>query len=139
MPPTRRVTYGHAQRDFIAHVRGKIDRNGAEFLKEQNWRKIKPPGGRNAFGINNKKVTAESFYVKALAVFVPHLLIPGHVPTCPHCEKATHVDVTGKHVRWINSPKLLFGVRSHSYLDTKLYYCHRCSKRFAGYDKKSMQ
>ena len=42
-------------------------------------------------------------------------------------------------VKWIRQPKICFGLRSHRYLDTKLYYCDGCKRRFAGYDKKSLQ
>ena len=72
-----------------------------------------------------------------MAVWVPHLIIHNHVPACPNCKKNKYVDVTK--ARWINSPKILYGVDSHRYLDTQLYPCHGCARRFAGYNKASMQ
>jgi hypothetical protein len=41
--------------------------------------------------------------------------------------------------RWINCPKILFGIGSFRYFDTMLYYCVKCKSHFAGYNKKSMQ
>jgi hypothetical protein len=79
----------------------------------------------------------ESFYVKAVAVWVPHLLFSNHVPCCPNCKKRDYVDPSRG--RWINAPKLLFGLQRHRYLDTWLYSCRGCTRSFAGYNKQSMQ
>jgi hypothetical protein len=86
---------------------------------------------------NKKTTTVEAFYVKPLAVWVPHLLIKNHIPCCPHCKKNNDVDVVK--ARWINCPKILFGIMRHKYLDTMLYPCRACKKHFAGYNKLAMQ
>ena len=87
--------------------------------------------------MSSKNVTAESFYIKPIAAWVPDKLFPSHVPVCPRCETSRFVDV-GK-ARWINNPKVLFGMDTHRYLDTKLYPCGCCNKRFTGYNRDSMK
>ena len=78
----------------------------------------------------------DSFYVKRLAVWVPHLLIKDHVPKCPDCQQGSHVNVN--QTRWVTSPKVLFGLSSHRYIDTVLYKCRACRREFAGYNEESM-
>ena len=117
-----------------------MDSNAKSFLKGKDWRNIQPCGGRYVVGtISASPLAVESFYIKPVAAFVPHILIPNHTPSCPHCECSKDVDTFGSNVKWIKQPKVLFGVSSHRYLDTKLYYCQGCNRRFSGYDKKSMQ
>ncbi|CAB9521923.1 hypothetical protein (Partial), partial [Seminavis robusta] len=61
----------------------------------------------------------------------------GVMPTCPHCKCNKYIDIGRS--RWIESPKILFGIDSHRYLDTKLYYCRNCTKHFNGFNKTSLQ
>lgn len=131
--------FSTAQWTFIKKVRGKVEKDHVTFFKENNWRNIYHSGGQNDSNILNdgKKVKPDSFYVKAVAVWVPHLLFKNHTPCCPYCKKNSHVNVNRS--RWINTPKLLFGVHCHKYLDTVLYPCSRCCRKFAGYNKQSMQ
>ena len=133
--------YGTAQKAFIDKVRGKITRDPRGYFKQQNWRNIEPSGGKYDSDVLNAKskktTTVEAFYVRPLACWVPHLLIENHVPKCPHCKKSDQVDLTK--TRWINSPKILFGIGTHKYIDTMLYPCQRCRRHFAGYNKQSMQ
>ena len=84
-----------------------------------------------------KAVSAESFYVRPMAMWVPDRLIPNFVPSCPHCKSNQHVEVSK--ARWQNSPKVLFGVNGYRYLDTKLYPCRSCKRQFAGYNPQSMK
>jgi len=72
-----------------------------------------------------------------MAVWIPPLLIAGHIPSCPHCKKNTHVDVES--ARWVSFPKLLFGIKHHRYLDTKMYPCRACKCEFTGYNKQSLE
>jgi hypothetical protein len=72
-----------------------------------------------------------------MAVWLPDRLIANFVPTCPHCKSNRHVDVIK--ARWQNSPKVLFGLKGHKYLDTKLYPCHQCKRQFTGYNPESMK
>jgi hypothetical protein len=91
-------------------------------------------GGRSSS--LTKSTFVEDFYVKPIAAWVPHLLIPGYIPCCPNCSTAKYVDI--QRARWINSPKILYGVPTHRYLDTLLYYCSKCRRRFCGYDRTSL-
>jgi hypothetical protein len=131
MPPN--LPYSLAQKAFIDKTRNLIDGDDS-FFDCHDWRCIQPPGGRNSS--LRKAVDTDSFYVKALAVWLPERLIPGHVPTCPHCGSSQFVDI--HRARWINMPKVLYGLALHSYLDTKLYPCSSCNKRFCGYDSTSI-
>lgn len=131
---------GPAQWSFIKKTRASIDHDAKAFFRQQNWRTIAPKGGcndSNLLNVNGKKVTVESFYVKALSVWIPHVLIQHHVPTCPHCKSKSHVDVVK--ARWTNCPIVLFGISSHRYLDTVLYPCQKCRRHFSGTNKKSME
>jgi hypothetical protein len=131
----------HPQWDFLKGIRAQIKNDAGLFFKQNNWRMIMPPGGRyDNYLLNSTSsatTTVEAFYVKPVACWAPHLLIANHVPCCPHCKKRDEVDIVS--ARWINSPKVLFGVERTSYLDTFLYPCGRCKKTFAGYNKSSMQ
>ena len=133
--------YGPEQQSFIAKVRSQVDSDSKAFISSCDWRCVNPKGARHDSTLQNasvsKKTRVEAFYVKSLAVWVPHLLFNNHVPSCPHCKKSDHVDTSRG--RWINTPKILYGLHRHRYLDTWLYPCRRCSRHFAGYNKASMQ
>ena len=81
------MKYGKAQDDFVKHIRASIDANPDHFFDDKDWRNLTIKGGRHV-GLTNRKLEAASFYVKPVAAWVPHLLIPGHVPSCPKCEQA---------------------------------------------------
>ena len=129
----RYAKYSCAQDRFIRRTRLEIDSN-PNYFDVHDWRRLHPKGGRNAS--LKRPVSLESFYVKPVASWVPDKLFENHVPSCPHCKSNRSVDCVG--ARWINSPKILFGISSHSYLDTKLYPCRRCGRRFTGYNRESM-
>jgi hypothetical protein len=131
--------FGPKQWAFITKTRANIKNDPRAFFAENNWRNIMPMGGKNdsnLFCVNNK-ITVEEFYPRGIACWVPHLLISNHVPTCPRCKLKDHIDLVKS--RWINYPKILYGVTSHRYLDTMLYYCVKCDGTFSGYHKKSLQ
>ena len=132
-PRNPRVKYPPAQERFVKRTRDAIDSNPAYF-DTHDWRSIFPSGGTRSS--LTKPVSTESFYVKPIAAWVPDKLFEHHVPCCPRCRSNRYVDVKG--ARWINTPKILFGVSTHKYLDTKLYPCRGCSKRFTGYNRESM-
>ena len=92
--------------------------------------------GRNS-QMDGKAMWVGAFYVKGLVAFVPHLILPGHVPSCPHCRNSKWVDTPSS--RWIKTPKICFGINTHKYLDTKLYKCTRCARSFTGYNKRSLE
>jgi len=130
--------YCNAQAIFIKSVREAMDADAKKFLHDKDWRNILPKSARQGTA-SKKQLDVSSLYVKPVACFLPHAIIPGHIPVCPRCESADKVDTHGSYVRWIRTPKTLFGLNTHRYLDTKFYWCSACRKRFAGYDKRSMQ
>ena len=132
----RRAQYGVAQANFIRRVREEVS-GDINYFVGKDWRNIRPNGGRYALPKSSKQQHTDSYYVKPVAVFVPHLLINHHVPKCPECEKSSHVNVNA--TRWVTCPKVLFGMNSHRYLDTVLYKCRPCNREFAGYNEKSMK
>jgi hypothetical protein len=130
-----------AQWRFVKHVRGAIKKDHIAFFKANDWRNIAPKSGSydsHLLNPNNKNTTGvDSFYVKAMACWVPHLLIRNHIPTCPRCSSKEFVDPIRS--RFINSPIVLYGMSTNRYLDTCLYPCNKCEKSFSGYNKQSMQ
>ena len=131
-----KVNYGKAQADFIKLIRQSIDEKEEHFFHDKDWRMLTVKGGRY-IGLGSKKMEVTSFYVKPVAAWVPHLLIPGYVPSCPNCKVPRWVDC--KNSKWITTPRILYGLRCHRYLDTKMYYCSGCTNRFAGYNLKTME
>lgn len=140
-PRTKPKHMGEAQWRFVLKIRSAIANDPRLFFKSHNWRCISPTtGGRHDSSIldqNAKKTTVEHFYVKSMATWVPHLLVPNHTPCCPHCKTSRHVDIVKS--RWVNCPKVLYGMSRYRYLDTVLYPCTKCGRQFAGYNKQSMQ
>jgi hypothetical protein len=130
---------GTAQWAFIKKMRAAVNNDPKAFFGKNNWRHISPTGGKNDGTLFNdqRKTTVDAFYVRPITCWVPHLLIRNHVPTCPGCKEKDHVDVIK--ARWINCPKVVFGITSNKYLDTLLYPCGRCKSSFAGYNKQSLQ
>ena len=115
--------YGLAQKQFIKAVREDINVKQEKYFHQKDWRLIALLGGKH-IGLNSPtKLDVESFYVKPVAAWVPHLLIGGHIPSCPNCKKNTHVDVES--ARWVSFPKLLYGIKQRRYLDTKMYPCRQ--------------
>jgi hypothetical protein len=128
---------GEAQWSFILKTRSAINNDPKLFFKSHNWRCIElTTGGRFDSLIldwSANKTSVNHFYLKPVAAWVPHLLIPKQTPSCPHCKKSTDVNVVK--ARWINFPKILFGTSRYCYLTTVLYPCSLCGRRFAGYNK----
>ena len=133
--------YCAAQMAFFKKVRGEIDKNKSMYFQSHTWHNIMPSGGRFDSSLLNvsvkRKAKVDAFYVQAMASWVPHFLFSNHVPCCPTCKKRDYVDPSKG--RWINSPKVVFGLHRNKFLDTWLYYCRGCMKSFAGYNKQSMQ
>ena len=139
MPPGHYVChrpYGHHQKFFVQDVRNSVDAVGSAYFESHDWRQINPKDGARSSLI--KPIDAGSFNVKSVACWVPHLLIGGGFkPTCPHCEQSSYIDLNK--CRWIENPKILHGVSTHRYLDTKYYHCSSCGKDFTGYNLGSMK
>ena len=128
MAERNKYPYSVSQRLFIEKIRAQVDAD-PNFFHANNWRCVNPPHGK--YSSLMKAVSAETFYVRPVAIWLPERLIPNFVPTCPRCKSNQHVEVSK--ARWQNSPKVLFGVNGYRYLDTKLYPCCSCRRQFAGY------
>ena len=124
------VHYGKAQADFIISIRAAIDQHQARFFEGNDWKRLTPKGGRFVTPGPDQKLDVTSFYIKPVAAWVPHLLIRGYIPSCPKCKHARSVDATAS--TWITTPRTLYGVHGHQYLDTKIYMCRTCKTHFPG-------
>jgi len=121
--------YCQAQASFIKSLRAAIDSDPKKCLWSRDWTNIQPRSPRHGLA-SKRQMDVQQFYVKPVACFVSHVIIPGHVPICPRCELSSRVDTQDSHVRWIKTPKTLFSTNSHRYLDTKHCWC-------GGYRKKA--
>ena len=137
--PSSRPAYGQPQKDFITKTRGDIKTAGRGYFYNRDWTNLLPNRGRNTC-LNNDdlQMYAYSFYIKPIAAWVPHLILPNnHMPACPKCESNKSIDLGQSD--WIANPIILYGVRSHKYLDTWLYKCRDCKSSFNGYNEVSLQ
>jgi len=120
---------------FIQDTRQSIDAMGTTYFESVDWKQINPKGGARSSLV--KAIDAGSFYVKSIACWVPHLLLGnGFKPSCPNCYGNQYIDLSK--CCWIEHPKILHGISTHRYLDTKYYHCRRCAKDFTGYNIESM-
>ena len=109
---------------------------GSACFKKKDWKRI-GPSINTSLALTDLKTCADSFYIKDVAVWVPHLLLPNHIPCCPHCGRSDCVDLSK--AEFVARPKILHGIRSHRYLDTMMYKCVKCSKSFTGYNPQSLE
>ena len=120
----RKVPYGPSQEAFIQKTRQTVEAMGVRFFDRKDWTRITPSGGQNTcLNGSDLSMYAETFYVKPLAVWIPHLLVPFFLPSCPNCERRDGISLAPK-LKWIDRPKILYGIRSHRYLDT-IYYASK--------------
>jgi hypothetical protein len=117
--------YGALQKQFIDETRQSINAD-PRYFHRHDWREIKPPDPHSRLG---KDVIVDQFYVKSISCWLPDMLPEpiGFMPSCPDCESAIGVSATKD---WVRRPKILYGMSSHRYLDTKYYYCLPCKKSF---------
>ena len=132
-----KVRYCQAQHAFIRATRDSIKTCGSRFFNDKDWRDVKLISGSRSSLTSSVKLTTDSFYVRSLAAWVPHLLFPSFLPKCPKCCDNHYINLGES--RWIDNPVILYGIATHRYLDTMMYHCDTCNSKFAGYNKKSMQ
>jgi len=113
---------GAAQAEFIQRTR-KATSNDPSMLRDVDWRRISCSASLLSMTCK-KKISVNAFYVKDLAVWLPHIVIPDCVPTCHRCLSKSGVDVGS--FRWVENPKMLYGVHTHRCFDTVCYKCHTC-------------
>jgi hypothetical protein len=128
--PVTSYLYCQSQRDFIETSRDAII-NKDDFFSRHDWRMITPNNGKYC------SLTKKLCTPRTSAVWVPQLLLPNFVPTCPHSKSNRFVSPSKACLQ--NSPKVLFGLKEHRYLDTLLYLCQSCKRCFGGYHPGSMR
>jgi len=80
---------GTAQAAFITKARKAMSLDPT-VLHDVDWRRVSASA---SFLSLTKKTEVDSFYVKDLAVWLPHVVMPGHIPTCSRCLTKSGVDV----------------------------------------------
>jgi len=128
--------HGPHQAQFAKDLRSETDPKQHKCFHAKDWRNVTQLGGKHIALSSPKKIVAKLFCVKSVTVWVPHLLIPDCVPSCPNRKSNKHVEVVSS--RWVKCPKLLFLISSHKHLDTKFCPCHQCNKEFTGHNKQSL-
>jgi len=126
-----------AQCQFIKDARDSIKQHGAGFFHDKDWRDIKLVSGARSSLAAKAKLHTDSFCVRSLACWVPHLLFPNCLPKCPKC--GSNKDINLGESRWADHPIMLHGTATHRHLDTTCCHCDNCKSKFAGHDKKAMQ
>ena len=126
--------FSNAQYEHICQYRSRIDNmNCDEFFKD--WKNVHLK--KLLIGPKRSKIKPEDYYVRASAVWLPHIIIPNHIPCCPLCKSNGSVDI--ERACWVDSPMLCYSRPLPTYLDTKRYPCNKCKKMFRGTDIKSME
>lgn len=137
-PPVQpRRPYGDAQAQFIRKYRKEIESN-IDYFADKDWRRISSGVGIGT-NLHSCAVSPESLYVKDVAVWIPHRIIPGFRPSCTKCKSNVYVDIPGSKMDWVSRPKILYGINTHRYLDTVYYGCKNCGGKMAGYNEDSMK
>jgi len=128
--------YGAAQDAFNRHVRNLVETD-PKFFEKNHWHSVSYRDSRHkAPLISNGKMSVDAFYVKDVAVWVPHLIIKGYIPSCGKCRSKESVNLGS--CRWVENPKLLYGVNSHRYFDTMYYRCMKCGSDFTGWHENTL-
>ena len=136
----KRPLFSDAQQSFIKSVRDRVDAEQVAFFRRNDWCRMSPDHGRNSSLVgDDASALLDSLCCKDVAVWVPHLLMPDHVPSCPRCRTSEHVDIAT--AQWMKQPKMLHGMRTHRCLDTMKYKCHaaHCGRWFCGCNEGSLE
>jgi len=83
---------------------------------KKDWSNIRPefpPRGQ---------LTPSYYYIRPLAVFIPHLIVKDHTPWCPTCQ--SNAEVHTENYRFAENTKPLFGLNEQRELDTVFYTCY---------------
>jgi len=87
--------------------------------------------------VNTKKISPDVFYVKDVAVWIPHMTTPNCVPSCAKCLSKELVDVN--RYRFVENPKILCGLSNHGYLDSVYHWCGKCTGDFTAFNPATLQ
>ena len=111
------------QKSHILKVRRMVE--STHDMRAYDWRNIL---------FRSSSSTADKYYVKASAAWIPHLIKRGFHPYCPCCEKP----VPSIDYRWVDQPMIMFGLTGHRYLDTVRYKCVGCRGTFRATNAHSL-
>jgi hypothetical protein len=123
--------------DGLKDVRSQIDSGTCSAFKS-DWTRI--PLGKKGGLANGWKgqLEVKEWYKRDVASFVPHKLFPGYVPFCPSCKLNDRVRIANS--RWVNKPRIMYGMDDYCLLVTKRYPCDCCNGAFFNaYEKDSMK
>jgi hypothetical protein len=82
--------FSNAQYEHICQYRSHIDNMKCdEFFKD--WKNVHIK--KRLIGPKRSKIKPDDYYVRASAVWLPHIIIPNHIPCCPLCKSNESVDV----------------------------------------------
>jgi len=104
--------YGVEQSLFIEKRRALAWQFKHEFFKKNTWSWVEPKRTRDVSRIAtaNHSLHTDSFHVKDVAVWVPHLIMPSFVPSCPKCDSNVCVQVNASvGLDWVKRSKILYG------------------------------
>jgi len=133
-PPAPR--HGNSQAQFIDSVRIEIESGlNKDYFAKRDWKRL--TWATPASLVNTKKISPQLFYVKDLAVWIPHMLIPGCVPSCGKCLSKEGVDPNN--FRFVEFPKIMYGLTSHRYLDSVYYHCGNCRGDFQACNPETLK
>jgi len=135
IPKAPKPRYGTAQAEFIEKTRCNV-KDDPTILRGINWRRISYSANHLSL-TGAKKISVNSFYVKDIAIWLPHVLIPEYTPTCHRCEEKGGVDVS--RWSWVAFPKILHGLHTHRYLDSVEYFCLNCGKEFQAWNEDTLR
>ena len=135
VPKTPKPRCGKAQAEFIEKTRGRA-KDDPTMLRGIDWRLIACSSSHLSL-TGAKKISVDSFYVKDIAMWMPHVVMTNCVPACNRCEEKTGVDVS--RWSWVDNPKMLHGLHTHRYLDSVEYFCITCGKDFQAWNEDTLR
>jgi len=113
--------HGSPPHEFIKSVRASVLMDGAKCPKKKDGKMIGPTSNPSLV-LTELKMCVDSFCVKDVAMWAPHLLLPDHImSSCPHCKQSSGVDL--RKSEFVERPKIIHGVWSCMCLDT----CMNCA------------
>jgi len=100
---------------------------------KKDWTNIRPPKPKRG------QISPTHYYLKPLAVFVPHLTVQNHTPHCPECKSPANVNVDK--FKFVENAKPLFCLQEQRELHTVLYTCFGGGKEhsFVAHHQESLR
>jgi len=103
------------QRKWREQVESDIQ-SGSCAAFQKDWANIRPSFPHRG------QLTPSFYYIRPLAVFIPHLIVKDHTPWCPTCR--SNANVHTDNYRYAENTKPLFGLHEQRELHTVFYTCY---------------